>query len=192
MDTPETKEPEKKDATATESPDLASLRAELDAIKAERAAAVAAAAEEKRKADEAAAIARGEVESLYKATKAERDAFEAENKEHRKREKERLAKVDAANEAAVKAIPAEMKSLVPPLKGEELAAWLEANKAFLAQGATVNSDPPRTRVTRESTSIPDAIVQEAAAKHIEPAKWWALVKKHQPERAKTLAAPLEN
>jgi len=160
-------------------PDVAAVAAELAALKAEREAEVAARAEEARKAEEAAAIARGETETLYKATKAEKDALEAEVKTYRKAEQARLAKIDTANEATIKAIPAEMKTLVPSgLKGEPLAEWLETNKTILMGGTIVASDPPRTRTIAPGGKVPAEVTEYAARMKLDASTLYAAVKKH--------------
>ena len=172
--------------------DVKAIQAELDAIKAERAAEAAKIADEKKKADEAAAIARGETENLYKAEKAKAETLEAELATFRKAEKARLAKIEASNTERVKALPETARDLIPEgLAGEALAAHLDKLAKFVSTDAG-GSEPPRVRVTRQSSGIPDAITQEAAVKGMEPAAWWALVKKHQPERAKKLSTIVEN
>ena len=173
-------------------PDVSAIKAELDAIKAERAADLAKAADAAKAVDEAAAIARGETEGLYKATKAEKEALEAEVKAYRKAEKERLAKVDAANTDRVKALPEAAKALIPEgLTGEALSAHLDKVARFVDTGAG-GSEPPRIRVTRTNTAIPEAITAEATGRNMDPADWWALVKKYEPKRAELLTKTLEN
>lgn len=160
-------------------PDLAAIKAELDAIKAERAAEVAKVAEEKRKADEAAAIARGEAETLYKSEKAKAETLEAELATFRKAEKARLAKIDASNADRVKALPDAAKALIPEgMSGEALAAHLDKVAKFV-QVEGGGSEPPRARPgAKAAGEIHPDIIAHATRLKVAPAELVASVKKY--------------
>lgn len=173
--------------TAAEPAEVETIRAELAKFRERDAKAAKARAD----ADTAEAIKRGEAERLYTAERTAREAAEARLAEHDAREAKRAKALDERTKAKIAEIPEARRSLVPKaLKGEDLAEYLEANWHLLTQG---EDRPAGTRRPAASASasdsdkgIPDAIKAEALRHGQDAAKWWALVKKTDPKRAKAL------
>lgn len=170
---------------------LKSRLAEFEAAEAQRASA-------KAKADEEAALKRGEAEKLYGDAKTRAEAAEAVIKERDAKlaeyaaaDEKRAKALDDRNAAKVKEIPEARRTLVPAiLKGEDLADYLDTNWPLLTgadpEPKAAGTRRPTVITTPDSKTIPPEIVAEAAYHQQDPAVWWKRIQRTQPARAKQL------
>lgn len=141
------------DATAQELADLRKWRQE-------RESADAKSADEKRKADEAEALKRGEHEKVLKAKDADLTSTKAKLAEYEARETKRGEAVAAKNKARIEALPERARKLVPGgMDPDAVSAWLDEAADFLGG----DEDPvrgARRAKTTEEPEIPEAAKAE--------------------------------
>lgn len=151
-----------------ETPDLA---AELAATKAradEMAAKLAERDAADKKAREKAMAEQGKHKELLTQREAELEAATKELTTYRERETARVASVEKANAAALKALPESFRKLAPTnLDADGMAAWLETAKATAADAEERPAGTVRPRVGGGAEPHPDA-VKYAASRNMDP------------------------
>lgn len=175
-----TADPEKIDQPLPEQSDAD--RGQLAALTAERAKRQDA---EKRLADlerkavedeRKAAEKRGEFERLYTTEKARAEALAAKVAESDAREAARVKIVESRNAVRVEAMPKDLRSLVPSLAPDALAAWLDEAIPRLVGVDPVAAGGLRSRGGAADGVPPEVLAlvkAEADGRGMDPKAWWA-------------------
>lgn len=162
-------EPPKADVVAdppkVETPDLA---AELAATKAradEMAAKLAERDAADKKAREKAMADQGKHKELLTQREAELAEATAKLAKHEEREAARVASVEKANAAALKALPESFRKLAPTnLDADGMAAWLETAKATAADAEERPAGGVPRAIRGGAEPHPDAVAFATARK----------------------------
>jgi hypothetical protein len=173
----------KPDPIASELAELRAYRAEQQAKEAERMAA-------QKKAEEEAALKRGEHEKLYAAEKERAAALEAEVKTYKQREAARVKAVEAEAAEIAKGLSKELQEVVAeipdPDKRLTYARKLAgAGGGGLPSGVMAGSGAKASAIPAEHQ---EAVKAQAAAYRMDPDAFWAKIYKPRLDRSKAAKA----
>ena len=150
---------------------LAAERKQRQALAAKLAEIEAA----QRKREEEAAAKRGEFEQLYSTSKTELEAAQARLAELEAAEKARTERLTAANAEALKALPENLRALVPDgLSPEAAAAQIAKLNAIVARDAPPTGGIPPFKKTGNDPVIPEACKRSAAKHRRDPKAWYPI------------------